>query len=274
MELSKKNKLIIHLLLIFSVILTVFPYIWMVLTSLKTQAQSIQVPPVIIPSAPQWSNYTRLFTILPFANFYLNTAVSTVIITFGQLFLCSMAAYAFARLKFWGRDVLFVLLLSLMMIPSQIYLIPQFLIIQKIGLLNTISALILPSLYSAYGTFLLRQFFMGIPKDLEEAALIDGCNFFQIYYKIMLPLVVPGLIALGILVSLWSWNSLMWPLIVNTSTDKMTLSAGLANLSGRSGIQYPILMAGSVLSSLPIITLFFIFQKKFISGIAITGSKG
>jgi multiple sugar transport system permease protein len=274
MKLTKRNSLLIHTVLIIAVLFTIFPFVWMVLTSLKTQTESIQMPPAIFPSDPRWDNYIRLFQILPFGNFYINTILSTVFITFGQLFICSMAAYSFARLKFKGRDTLFVLLLSLMMIPPQIYIIPQFYIIQGIGLLNTITALVLPCLYTAYGTFLMRQFFMTLPKELEESAIIDGCNYFQIYYKIMLPLVIPGLVALGILVALWSWNSLMWPLIVNSATNKMTISAGLANLSSRVGIEYPLLMAGSVLASLPMITMFFIFQKRFIEGITLTGSKG
>jgi multiple sugar transport system permease protein len=274
MKLTKRNSLLIHTVLIIAVLFTVLPFVWMILTSLKTQAESIQMPPAVFPADPRWDNYIKLFQILPFGNFYINTIISTIFITFGQLFLCSMAAYSFARLRFRGRDTLFVLLLALMMIPPQIYLIPQFYIIQGIGLLNTIAALVLPCLYTAYGTFLMRQFFLTLPRELEESAIIDGCNYFQIYYKIMLPLVIPGLVALGILVALWSWNSLMWPLIVNTATDKMTISAGLANLSSRVGTEYPILMAGSVLASLPMITLFFVFQKRFIEVITLTGSKG
>ena len=274
MKRTTKQNFGIHLILLGAVLLTVVPYIWMFLTSVKTQGESIMVPPKLFPEIWRWDNYKILFQTLPFDKFFFNTFVSTVIITVVQVFFCAMAAYSFARLKFPGKKTIFILILSIMMVPGQIYLIPQYMIIQKLGLLNTISALILPSLFSAYGTFLLINFFESVPMSLEEAAIIDGCSYPQIFFKIMLPLVVPGLIALAILVSLWSWNSLMWPLIVNSSTDKMTLSAGLANLSGRAGTKYPLLMAGSVLASVPMITFFFLLQKKFIAGISMSGSKG
>lgn len=274
MTLSKKNNTLIHIVLLVCVLITIVPFIWMFLTSVKTQGESIMMPPKLFPKVWMWSNYSTLFKILPFTKFFINTFVSTVAITIGQIMVCSMAAYSFARLDFPGKNKIFIIVLSIMMVPWQIYLIPQFMIIQKVGLLNTISALIIPSLFSAYGTFLLKQFFESIPKSLEEAAIIDGCNYPQIFFKIMLPLVTPGLIALGILTALWSWNSLMWPLIVNSATDKMTLSAGLANLSGRAGTKFPLLMAGSVLASLPMITFFFLLQKKFIAGISMSGSKG
>jgi multiple sugar transport system permease protein len=274
MKINRKNNFWIHTVLIGAVLLTVIPYVWMFLTSVKTQGESIMVPPKMFPEVWRWDNYKILFQTLPFDKFFINTFVSTVVITVFQVFFCAMAAYSFARLKFPGKKVIFIIILSIMMVPWQIYLIPQYMIIQKLGLLNTISALILPSLFSAYGTFLLINFFESIPMSLEEAAIIDGCSYPQIFFKIMLPLVVPGLIALAILVSLWSWNSLMWPLIVNSSTDKMTLSAGLANLSGRAGTKYPLLMAGSVLASVPMILFFFLLQKKFIAGISASGTKG
>ncbi len=185
-----------------------------------------------------------------------------------------MAGYAFARIDFPGRDIIFIIILSVLMVPGQIFLIPQFMIIKKLGLLNSIPALILPGLFSAFGTFLMRQFFMTLPKELEESAILDGCNQFQIFWKIMLPLVKPGLVALAISTCLYCWNSLMWPLIVNTSVDKMTLSAGLASLQGQHSTNYPVMMAGTVLAIWPMILAFIIFQKQFIEGIASTGTKG
>ncbi|RNB87530.1 carbohydrate ABC transporter permease [Brevibacillus fluminis] len=249
------------------------PFLWMILTSLKTLGESQQVPPVIFPTVAQWKNYAEVLTTIPMLQFYWNTIITTILKVVGQVFLCSLAAYAFARIEFPGRNILFMLFLSVLMVPGQVFLIPQFLIMKDLGWLNTLTALIVPGLFSAFGTFLLRQFFMSLPKELEEAAKLDGCNHFQIYWRIMLPLAKPGLIALAIFVTLWSWNDLMWPLIVNTSPDKLTLSAGLASLQGQHQTNYPILMAGSVLAIWPMILVFVFMQKHFVEGISLSGSK-
>ena len=185
-----------------------------------------------------------------------------------------MAAYGFSRLRFKGRDLLFMLCISILMVPGQIFLIPQYLTIEKIGLLNSIPGLVLPGLFSIYSAFLLRQFFLSVPKELEEAAIMDGYNHLTIFFKIMLPLIKPGLIACVIINGLWSWNNLMWPLIVNTSMDKMTLPVGLASLSGRAGVEYPMLMAGALLAIIPMLLLYIFFQRYFIRGIAGAGIKG
>ncbi|MFC7786821.1 MULTISPECIES: carbohydrate ABC transporter permease [unclassified Rossellomorea] len=269
----RSKSFLIHFILIMGSIVMLFPFVWMILTSLKTYAESIQVPPVMIPEDFQWKNYEEVFTLLPFFKFMLNTFIITVLRTAGQLFLCSLAAYAFARIVFPGRNLLFVLALSVLMVPGQVFLLPQYMIMVKLGWLNTLQAVVVPGLFSAFGTFLLRQFFMGLPKELEEAARLDGCNHFQIYWRIMLPLAKPGLIALGIFTILWSWNELMWPMIVNSSPDAMTLAVGLSSLQGQYGTNYPILMAGSFLAVLPMLILFIILQKQFIEGIAITGGK-
>ncbi|MGX6591949.1 carbohydrate ABC transporter permease [Cetobacterium ceti] len=270
---KKENKTILHLFLITGVIFTLIPFLWMFLTSVKTLGESIQVPPIIFPEKFKWENYKNIINLMPFGNFYYNTVLYTFFRTVGQIIFCSMAAYAFARIEFPFRNTIFLILLAILMIPGQIFLLPQYIIIQKMGLLNTLTGLLLPGLFSSFGTFLMRQFFMTLPKELEEAAIIDGCNHFQIYYKIMLPLVKPGLVALIIITALASWNQLMWPLIVNTSTDKMTLSAGLASLAGQHGTDYPLAMAGAILGVLPMIIMFIIFQKKFIEGMASTGIK-
>lgn len=267
------SKLIVHILLIFGVIVTIIPFVWMILTSFKTIGESMQIPPVIIPKSWNLNNYANALSILPFESFYFNTVVSTLAITCFQIFFCSMAAYAFARISFPFRNEIFVIILSVLMVPPQIFLLPQYIIIQNLGLLNTVYALILPNIFSAFGTFLLRQFFMTLPKELEEAATLDGCNHFMIYFKIMLPLSKPGLVALAIYTALSAWNNLMWPLIVNSSVNKMTLSAGLASLQGQHGTNFPVLMAGSIMAIWPMIVVFMVFQKQFIEGIAFTGSK-
>lgn len=191
-----------------------------------------------------------------------------------QVLFCSMAAYAFARIEFPFKNAIFVLVLSVLMVPGQIFLIPQYRIVQSLGLLDTIPALFLPNLFSAFGTFLLRQFFMSLPKELEEAALLDGCNRFQIFGKIMLPLTKAGIVSLVIFTAKFAWNDFMWPLIVNTSMDKMTLGPALSTLQGQYTTKYPMQMAGAVMAVIPIIVLFFIFQKQFIEGVAQSGIKG
>lgn len=268
-----KGKIFIHTVLVLGVITTLVPFIWMFLTSVKTLPETIMVPPKILPETFQWSNYKEITTILPFGTFYINTIIYTVIRTLTQLLLCSMAAYAFARIEFPLKNVIFVMLLAVLMVPTQIFLLPQYMIIQKLGLLNTMSGLLLPGLFSSFGTFMLRQFFMTLPKELEEAAILDGCNHFTIYRKIMLPLIQPGLLALAILVALNSWNQLMWPLIVNTSVEKMTLAPGLASLAGQYGTKYHLAMGGAVLTVFPMLIMFIVFQKKFIEGMASSGIK-
>lgn len=272
-QLITSKTLLIHIILIVGAVAMVLPFIWMFLTSLKTYAESIHVPPVIIPKDFQWENYKEVFTLLPFFKFMLNTLLVTVLRTAGQLFLCSLAAYAFARIEFPGRNILFLVALSVLMVPGQVFLLPQYMIMVKLGWLNTLQAVVVPGLFSAFGTFLLRQFFMGLPKELEEAARLDGCNHFQIYWRVMLPLAKPGLVALGIFTTLWSWNELMWPMIVNSSPESMTLSVGLSSLQGQYLTNYPVLMAGSFLAIVPMLILFMILQKQFIEGIAITGGK-
>lgn len=268
-----KGKGLVHVILIIGAIIMILPFLWMVLTSIKTLTESVQIPPKILPNAVQWNNYPEVMKILPFASFYVNTILMIVGRVVGSVLFSAMAAYACARLNFPGKNIFFGLVLFQMMIPGQLFVIPQFLIVQKLGLLNTVSALIVPGIVSAFGTFLLRQFFMGLPKDLEEAARLDGCTIWQTFYKIMLPLSRSGLIALAIFTALFAFKDLMWPLIVNMSIDKMTLSSGLASLQGQFATNYPQLMAGSLLGIWPMLLIFIIFQKRFIEGIATSGGK-
>ena len=271
---SNTKKLFVHLALLFGVGVTVFPFLWMVLTSFKTVGEAMQIPPTFFPKQFLVDAYGQIITALPFARVYLNTIISTVVTTIVQVMFCSMAAYAFARIEFPFKNVIFVLILSVLMVPGQIFLIPQYQIIQKLGLLDTIPALFLPNLFSAFGTFLLRQFFMSLPKELEEAAFLDGCSRYQIFWKIMLPLTKPGIVSLVIFTAKFAWNDFMWPLIVNTSPKMMTLGPALSTLEGQYTTKYPMQMAGAVMAVIPIIVLFFIFQKQFIEGVAQSGIKG
>lgn len=268
------KKFLIHAVLIAGAIVMTTPFLWMVLTSFKSFGESTQVPPVIFPSKLRWQNFTEIFVSLPFLKFYWNTIITTLFKTLGQLLFCSLAAYAFARIEFPGRNFLFILLLSILMVPNQAYVIPQYLLMVHLEWLNSLKALIVPGITSAFGTFLLRQFFLTLPSELEDAAKLDGCNHFQIYWRIMLPLAKPGLIAQAIFTILWSWNDLMWPLIVNNSPDKMPLSAGLSSLQGQFLTNFPVLMAGSLLATWPMILMFIFLQKYFVEGIALSGSKG
>ena len=192
----------------------------------------------------------------------------------GSVLFSSMAAYAFARLEFPLKNFFFILVLSTMMVPSQIYILPQYMIVSKLGWLDTVKALAVPGFVSTFGTFLLRQVYMGIPKDLEEAAVLDGCSIAKIFWKIMLLLTKSGMVSVAIFTALFAWKDLIWPLVVNMSQDKMTLSSGLSALMGQYSVDYPQLMAGSVIAILPMIILFLIFQKQFVEGIATSGTKG
>lgn len=270
---NKKSNILIHAVLIIGAIIMILPFLWMILTSIKSTGEAVQIPPKILPTTFRWDNYSEVSRILPFGKFYLNTILMLIGRIIGSVLFSAMAAYASARLNFPGKNLFFGLVLFQMMIPSQIFIVPQFLLVQKLGLLNTVSALVIPGIVSAFGTFLLRQFFMGLPKELEEAAKLDGCNIWQTFYRVMLPLSRSGLIALSIFTALFAFKDLMWPLIVNMSLEKMTLSAGLASLQGQFTTNYPQLMAGSLLAIWPMLIIFILFQKKFIQGIATSGGK-
>jgi multiple sugar transport system permease protein len=272
--LNPGQRLAVHLVLILGSFVMVVPFFWMILTSFKTISESTVMPPVIFPESFQWSNYTRLFESFHFEYLYFNTIISTVIRVSSQLIFCSLAAYAFARIRFPGKAIFFFIILSVMMIPQMLYLIPKFLLMTSFGWVNTLQGFIAPGLFSAFGTFLMRQFFMTLPSDLADSAKIDGCNHFRTFYSIMLPLAKPGLIALGIFVTLWSWNDFLWPLIILNSPTKLTLSVGLSAMQGEYVTDYPAMMAGSVMAIIPMVILFFVLQKHFIEGIALTGTKG
>lgn len=268
------SKLIIHAVLIIGCLFMIVPFLWMILTSIKTFGEAVAVPPVLFPKEPQWENYKEAMNTLPFGAFYFNTFMMIAVrIVFAGIF-SAMAGYAFARIDFPFKNVLFMLVLVQLMVPPQIFILPQFMIMMKLDWLNSVKALIAPGVVSAFGTFLLKQFFMGLPKELEEAAIIDGCNRGQIFWHIMLPLAKTGVVALSIFTALFAWKDLMWPLIVNMSIDKMTLASGLASLQGQFVTNYPVLMAGSVIAIWPMIVVFMAFQKKFVEGIAMTGTKG
>lgn len=272
----KKNisTVIIHLFLIFGVLLMILPFVWMVLTSFKSVSESTSMNPfVIFPSEWRIENYIEAIRQNNFITLYFNTFAMMILRVICSVAFSAMAAYAFARLEFPGRDLLFGLVLFQMMVPVQLFIIPQYLMVDKMGMRNSIFALLFPGLVSAFGTFLLRQFFMGLPKELEESARLDGCNIGQTFVKIMLPLTKSGLVALAIFTALFAFKDLMWPLIVNSSADAATLSSALAKIQSAYSVNYPQLMAASVLAIWPMLLIYIIFQKQFIEGIATSGGK-
>ena len=272
---TKRQQFAIYLIVAVGGALMIVPFLWMLSTSLKTTVQSMAFPPEWWPRPFVWENYTRIYEYMPFFTFLFNSVKIVFFVLIGQLFTCSLAGYAFAKLRFPGRKTLFLVLLSTMMIPSQVTLIPVFVIMKFLGWINTHYALIVPAFFgSVFGTFLLRQFFLGLPNDLEDAARIDGCSPFAIYWRIMLPLAKPSLATLAIFTFMGTWNDFMRPLIYLSDMDKMTLPVGLALLSNHQDIRIPLIMAGAMLSLLPILILYIFGQKYFVRGIALTGIKG
>ncbi len=265
---------LLALFLIPAAILMLMPFIWMISTSLKSAGAVFTYPPEFIPRPPQWGNYVRIFEVLPFARFFLNSVVVAIAVTALQLITCSMAAYAFARLRFRGRDALFLGYLGTLMIPAQVVLIPNFIVLRELGWIDSYQALILPAAFSAFGTFLLRQYFLTIPRELEDAAVVDGANHWQIYLRVILPLSGPALSALAIFTFLANWNSFLYPLIVTTSVNMSTLTVGLNTLQGQYNTAWTLLMAGSVIALLPILIVFIFAQRYFIAGITMTGMGG
>lgn len=274
MMVQKKGQSVAYLLLSLATLMTIFPFVWMFLTSVKTYEQAIKIPPIFIPKSFQWVNYSIIADKFPFAQLYLNTFAVVSMVVVGNLLVCSLAAFSFARLRFPGRDALFMVIIGLLMVPGQIFLVPHYQIMVALKLTNTLFALAIPGMFRVFGVFFLRQVFLAIPRELDEAALVDGAGYFRIYARILMPLAKGGLVSLGILTALWTWTDLMWPLIVNRSLDRLTLSAGLAFLIGEHTTYYEQVMAGGVISSLPIIFIFVFFQRYIIEGIASTGIKG
>ena len=272
---SKLERFSFYLIVACGGALMIVPFLWMLSTSLKTTVQSMAFPPEWWPQPFVWENYIRIYEHMPFFTFLFNSTKIVFFVLIGQLATCSMAGYAFAKLRFPGRKALFLVLLSTMMIPTEVTLIPVFIIMKYLGWINTHYALIVPAFFgSVFGTFLLRQFFLGLPNDLEDAARIDGCTPFGIYWRIMLPLAKPSLATLAIFTFMGTWNDFMRPLIYLSDMDKMTLPVGLALLANHQDIRIPLIMAGAMLSLLPILILYVFGQKYFVRGIALTGMKG
>lgn len=276
---SKKNQeraahLVSHLLLIAGALLMIVPFFWMLSTSLKAPGKTFVYPPQWIPNPVVFGNYAEMWTALPFGSFFLNSVKIAVLSTIGQLIACSLSAFAFGVIVFRGRDLLFLILVATLMIPYQVTLIPTFILYSKIGWVGTHYPLWVPAFWGgAFGTFLIRQYYLTIPLELAESARIDGANIYQIFRYIYVPLSKVALATLAIFTFMWSWNDLLNPLIYLRELEQLTLTAGLSFFQNQYGGKWSLMMAGAMVSILPILIIFFTAQKYFIQGIAMTGLK-
>jgi multiple sugar transport system permease protein len=264
----------IHVVLIIAVALMVVPFVWEILTAFKTTNEVSTLPPTIIPAHPTTLAFETFFGSVPFWAQFTVSALSLVMRVIGQVLVAALAGYAFARLRFPGRNVLFVLFLLMLMVPSQLFLLGQFDLMKNLGLLNTLPALAIPGIFSAFGTFLMRQAFMTMPKEYEEAARLDGAGTLRTFWSVMLPMARSMIAALAVLTSLYSWNDLLWPLIVSPAGVNRPLTVGLASMQGQFGTNYPTLMAGALVCTIPLVVVFIALQRQFFAGIASSGLKG
>lgn len=275
MEAKKKiSTVVIHAVCVLVSVTMLIPFLWMVLTAFKSVPESTQVDPFIFfPTVWRKDAFIAVMENMNFLLLYKNTLLLIFFRVLCAVLTATLAGYAFARLNFKGKNFMFSLVLFQMMIPSQIFIIPQYIMVSKIGALNSIFGLVFPGMVTAFGTFLLKQAYMTLPKDLEEAARLDGCNIPQTFLFIMAPLARSSMVALGIFTAVFAFKDLMWPMIVNTEKDMLTLSSALAKMQGQYATNFPQLMAASLIACLPMIVIYVIFQKQFIEGIATSGGK-
>lgn len=260
-------------MLICGAVIMIFPFVWGITTSFKDMQEVLSSPFRLVPRRVTLVNYANVIKSIPIVRFFLNSIIVSGSITICQLFTCSLSAYAFARLRFPFRNGLFYILLGTMMIPQQVIMVPVYIILNFFRLIDTYGAMIIPFVSGAFGTFLLRQFFLTVPKELEEAAFLDGCGHMRFLFRILIPLSRPILATLAIFTFMWSWNNYLWPLIVTNRIEIRTLQYGLAMFKEEGGINWGQLMAGTTMATLPVLIVFFLAQKQFIEGITMTGLK-
>jgi multiple sugar transport system permease protein len=267
------SRIALHAVLMTVGVLFMLPFVWSISTSLKPMSDLFQVQPSLIPSEMRWQNYHDVFDSVPFLRFYFNSIVVTIARTFGQVALASVAAFAFAQLRFPGRDALFFVLLAGLMVPDQVLIVPRFVLMREFGWLDTYQGLIVPLIFSSFGVFLLRQYMLGIPRDFHEAAVLEGANPLQVYWHIYLPLAKPALAAFAFLAMLASWNEFLWALTVTSSTDMRVLPVGLALFQGQFFTNTAVLLAAANMATFPLLIAFFFFQKQLVEGVALSGLK-
>lgn len=264
----------LYVVLTIGVLVMALPFIWMALSSVKPEAEVRSIPPTWLPETFTLDNYRELFDRLSFPTYFMNSAIVAVVVTAGNLMFGSMLGYALAKLDFRGKNAVFALVLGTLMVPGMVTFVPLFVLVSNMGLTNTFAGLILPYLVAPLGVFLMRQYFLGLPDELIQAARVDGAGELRIFWSIMLPLAGPALATLGILTFLTSWNNFLWPLVVAQTEDKYTLPVALALYSvGQNATQYGLLLAGAVVVVVPVIVLFLAVQRYFVQGIAMTGIK-
>jgi multiple sugar transport system permease protein len=268
------DRLVLYGLAAIAFVVLAGPLLWMVSSALKTRTEVLADPPSVLPSDARWSNFGDVFEQVPFARYMLNSALVAIVVTLVSLLFHSMAAYSLARLRYPGRNVIFVAILSTLMVPFTVIVVPLFIIVDWLGWVDTYWGLIVPMIPHAFGIFLLRQFYLSLPRELEEAAIVDGASLMRVYWSIVLPLSRPILAALGIFFFLANWNNFLWPLVVTQSQDLWVVQLGIQQFTGQHGNQYQLIMAASTLAALPTLLLFFVLQKRLVEGIKLTGLKG
>jgi multiple sugar transport system permease protein len=268
------ERLVLYALALIALVIYGGPLLWMVSSALKSQPEVLASPPVLVPDELHWSNFVDVFQQVPFARYMLNSAFVATVVTLVSLLFHSMAAYSLARLDYPGRNMIFISILATLMIPFTVILIPLFIVVDFIGWVDSYWGLIVPMIPHAFGIFLLRQFYLGLPRDLEEAAIVDGASLVKVYSRIVLPLSRPIMAALGIFFFLANWNRFLWPLIVTHDRDLYVVQLGMQQFTGERGTQYHLIMAASTVAVLPTLILFFVLQRRLIEGIKLTGLKG
>jgi len=270
----KPSKIILFIVILLVSIIMIIPFVWMISSSFKYNTEIFTYPINWIPKIFRWENYQKVWTKIPFSTYFLNSLKLAVIVTIGQLIVCSLAAYSFSKLHYPGRDFLFLLYLGTMMVPWQAIMIPQFMVVRELGVYNTHWSLILINLFSAFGVFLLRQFMMSIPEDLSEAARIDGCSEFGTYRKIILPMCKPGIATLVVFTFNFMWNDYLAPMIYIDDDKLKTIQIGLASFRTLYKTDYGLLMAGTVCALIPMLIIYCFAQKYLVDGMSYTGVKG
>lgn len=271
---EKIKKSLIYIVLILGAATMLIPFIWMLSTSLKTPGETVAMPPVWIPDSLRFGNYAEAFAAAPFGRYFLNSVFVTVLSTLGELITTILAAFAFAKIEFYGKNILFTLLIATMMVPGEILIIPNFVTLSNMGLINTYAALIVPYLASVFSVFMLKQSFESVPKELHYAAKVDGCSDFRFLWIVMVPLAKSSIVAITILKIIGSWNAFMWPLIVTNDRTLRTLPVGLQAFTTEAGTQYELLMAAATIVVIPMVIVYLFLQKYIIMGISKSGLKG
>jgi multiple sugar transport system permease protein len=263
-----------YAVLIALAIVMLFPFAWMVATSVTSDAQLFVTPPQLIPSPVETDNYVRVAELFPMERFLFNSLVVALVSTVLQVLTSALAAYAFARLRFRGRDALFVVYLTTLMVPMQVTIVPLFIEMRYLGLVNTYPGLLLPGIVSVFGTFLLRQSFLALPREMEEAAFLDGAGHWTVFRRIVVPLSLPAMATFAIFAFMASWNAFLWPLVIVSSQELMTLPVGLSNLHGQYSTAWNLVMAGATVSVIPILIVYVLAQRYVIRGVTLSGLKG